>query len=287
MDSLTQFGEGVQAVVFPQGAQSQYADNFAQCQPQMQRLPGSGGVMDAYGRDVAPPVLGVIDVALWLTGATAADVQQGVTTLRGMAAMGSAPLFKTRQDGVAVWTWARLERVEAPQMTQTMPQLRQRVRVRFLCASARWFGVGDAAFLDDPALLLDNSLTLGGGAANTIDQQTVTAGDTVTVTNAGNATTAAYLRWQANANGDPFSDPTVTRLTAAGQLADQITITGTIGGTARIDVDARTYRSNAYDRLRTASGAWLHLPPGSHTLTIGGTFSSNARLTIAWFDAWA
>jgi hypothetical protein len=134
----------------------------------------------------------------------------------------------------------------------------------------------------------NDDLTFGDGltfAPLQLDQEAVSDGDTVTVTNRGNSPVSAYVRWEGNGT-DSFTNPVITRKNWLGEVVNQLTYTGTIGANDVIEIDGRSLDTTTRSALTVLSSDWLTIPAGSWDLEISGTFTTNGLLTVDFWDAW-
>lgn len=276
MDTLTQFGAGAHAYSFNPARQLNYTDTFADLRTHITLLPGRAGGYDADGQNPAPARAGTVDYSGWLLGDDVAALRAAA---RGMAIQGRSTLFKRTHSGATQWTYARIRRIDTPQAAELLPHRRQKVRVLFDVPLPRWFSLPDALFLDSGVLLSDEPPLPGAQ----IDQQSVQPGDTLSLTNSGNAPAALFIRWQPNSNGDPIGNPTLTRLNEAGLPAEQVRYAATLSGADVLEIDCAQHSVTPdYAPLQVTSASWLTLPPGTHTLQADGVFVGSARLTLAW-----
>ena len=162
-----------------------------------------------------------------------------------------------------------------------MPHLRQQVQMTFQCPETKWYSRTDQQFLNDD-LVLDGSWDLPGLK---VDQTTVSDGSTVSVTNRGNAPVSAFVRWQGNGS-DSFTNPVITRENWLGAVVNQLTYTDTIGANDVVEIDSRSLSCTDISKFTRLSNDWLTIPGGTWDLEISGTFTTNAKLTIDFWDGW-
>ncbi len=278
MHTLTQFGQGDDAITFDPQRQINYDDNFAHNRPTFVTRPALSGAYDADGTGAAPTQAGTVDYTGWLLGAQVDALRQ---TMRGGATRGRLPLYKQESDGALRWTWARVRRIDTPQAADTRPDQRQQVRVLFAMPYPRWWGLADALFLDS-GVTLDDEPALPGAQ---LDRVSVQDGSTVSIHNNGNAPAPAFIRWEANSNGDAFSGATLRRYAANGTLAQEVRYLGALSGGDVLEIDALRYSVTPdFAGFQARSADWLSIPAGTHTLHVAGSLPDGARLTVLILD---
>ena len=282
MDSLVRFGLGsIESYTFLQENQVEYQDNFANILQHTVRVPGKDGGISVYGLGRGPAEVGNVRVTFWLHGEGAVATGTLVDAVNEMAYWGTRRLFKMSRYGEMMWTWASVSSIQVPQVVRRMPHLRQQVQMTFQCPESKWYSAVGMLFLDDDLLFGDGE----SFPALKVDQEAVSNGSTVSVTNRGNAPVSAYVRWEGNGT-DSFTNPVVTRKNWLGQVVDQLTYTGTIGANDVIEIDARSFKCTDITKLTRASGGWLTIPSGTWTLEISGTFTTTGLLTVDFWDGW-
>ncbi len=282
MDSLIRFGLGsAEAYHFEPARQTEYQDNFADIMQQSVRVPGKDGGISPFGLGRGPAEVGNVRVGFWVHGNSIAETGHLVSLVKRMAYWGVRRLFKRHQNGELMWTWASVSSIQVPQVVRRMPHLRQQVQMTFQCLETKWYTRPGMTFFDD-------GLTFGDGltfAPLQVDQETVSDSSTVTVTNRGNTPVSAYVRWDGNGT-DSFTNPVITRKNWLGETVNQLTYTATIGANDVVEIDARSFKATTRSALTVLSGDWLTIPAGTWDLEISGTFTTNAKLTVDFWDAW-
>lgn len=244
-----------------------------------------GGYYDAYGSERAPREREIINRKAILHRATPALLQTAYNELRAMRGV-RAKLYISQPDGSSYWTIARLLKITSQSGPDNIRHLE--INMAFELLWPMWYGerTGDGWVLDSGEVL-DDGLTLdeSGGlfALNTSPKS-------VTVTNGGNATVKNAIITVTAAGTD------ITALTIAKSGETQLVYSGTIaaGESLVIDVGAWSVENDgADDYANFALGAshvieeWLHLTPGSNTITVTKTGGSTAStIGIEFYDGW-
>jgi len=282
MDYLHKFGLGsIESYLFDPAHIVEYQDNFANLTQMSVKVPGKDGAIPVYGMGRGTAAKGNVKVSFWVHGAGDAEVGAKVLAVRGMAYWGMRRLFKYHRNGKLMWTWASVSSPHDPQVVRRIPHKRQLVQMTFECPESKWYAVDGMYFLDDDWLFGDG-LTF---PALKVDQTTVSDGSTVSVTNNGDAPVSAYVRWDGNGT-DSFTNPVITRKNWVGEAVNRLTWTGTIGANDVVEIDARARSCTTRSKLTVLSGDWLTIPAGTWDLEISGTFTTNAKLTVDFWDGY-
>jgi hypothetical protein len=238
--------------------------------------------VNPFGTGRAPSEAGNASVSFIVTGTSPEDVAAKVSTLRGLPYRGTQRLFLKHRNGNIMWTWGMFSSVRGAQNVQNMPHQRQRITATVQCQDSRWYYKPNQYFLNDGYTFTDG-LTF---PSIKLDQASVANNDIVTVTNYGNAPVAPYIRWDIPA-GVTVANPTLTWDNPEGQTVYSVQYTDSLTeyDVVTIDCSAQAVKPT-YANLTTTHGAWLEIPPGTHTLTVTGTFSADALLTIDFWDVW-
>lgn len=289
-DRLTKFGNGANSYDLTQLLRVSLPSGFGDALTNSTRLIGLDGGFNLDGRDRARSAIGTVQANFLLEAdGTHTDMTQKRRAIMKMLDWGEARLFKTFADGVQVWTWATISNIQMAQRDDDLSYIWQTVQISWNCPKSRWYGKPDMLFFED-AWVLDDGLAL---SVPKVDQAAVGNGDTITITNAGNATAGAFVRWDIP-TGVSVVNPTIIRRNEAGQIVDQLTYADTLGADDVVEIDARDHSTiknmivePAYSKLQAASGAWLQLPPGTTTLEISGAFTGgDALLTVDCWDTY-
>lgn len=282
MDQVMRFGLGAtESYKFTPKNQTEYQDNFSNIMQSGVRVVGKDGVVTPYGLGRGPAESGNVSIRFWVFGDDIYDTGQQISQIRGLGYLGLRRLFKLHSNGELMWTWASVSSVTTAQTVRRSSHLRQQVQVTFQCPETRWYGTPGMYFLDDE-LLFGDGLSF---PPLKLDQEAVSNGSTVTVTNRGNAPVSAYVRWEGNGT-DSFTNPVLVRKNWLGETVNSLTYTATIGANDVVEIDARSYSVTSRNALTALSGDWLTIPAGSWTLTVSGTFTSTGLLSIDFWDGW-
>lgn len=282
MDQLIRFGLGSAEVYrFNPARQLEYQDNFSNIKQQSVAVPGLDGVIPPYGLGRGVAEAGNVSVRFWLFADEIHDMGHKLSEVRGLGYLGMRRLFKLAQNGELLWTFAMLSSVQTPQVVRRQPHYRNNVQMTFQCHTTRWYGAQDVVHF------FNDDWTFGDGLvfpALKVDQEAVSNGSTVSVTNRGNAPVSAYVRWDGNGSNS-FVNPVLTRRNWVEDVADQLTWTGTIGANDVVEIDARGLSCTNRSKLTTVSGGWLTIPAGTWELEVAMD-SGSGLLTVDFWDGW-
>lgn len=292
VDKLQRFGIGAYSYDFTQSfiEQVELPPGHGDLLPNNVRLVGLDGGYNLDGTGGARSAIGSTQGFFNVIGdGTEPDISQKTRAIYGMQAWGEKRLIKRYGDGITVWTWATVNNVRLVDRSDNLSYLVRTLQISFSTPKARWYGKSDMSFLDD-GWTLDDGLTL---TAPKVDRVSVGNGDTVTITNSGNAPAGAYIRWDVP-TGQSLVNPTLTRRNYAGQIADQVTYADTLVAGDVVEIDSREHQTlinnvvvPSYSKLQSNYGPWLHLPPGTTTLEVSGTFTGgDALLTVDCWDTY-
>lgn len=290
-DLITRFGIGAFSYDFTQSfiRQIEMPVGHGDLMPNNIRLAGLHGGYNLDGIDGARSSVGVTQAFFQIEGdGTLADISAKSHAILGMQAWGEKRLIKQLADGTELWTWATINNIRMSDRSDNLSYLVRDCQITWSTPKARWYSKADLSFFDD-GWTLDDGLTLTGPK---VDAELVGNGDTVEITNNGNAYAGAYIRWDIP-TGVTVTNPRIVRRNEAGQIVDQVTYTDTLVANDVVEIDAREHSTiynmtvlPSYSKLSVASGAWLQLPPGTTTLEISGTFSADAELTVDCWDTY-
>lgn len=252
-------------------------------------LMGTDGAYNGDGRDRPKSNAGQLAVSYKLLGdGTEADMAQKLRDLYQMQNWGEKRLFKHYGDGVVVWTWATVK-VSNTYRNDDKSYVWMPVDLDFSCPKARWYGKTDMQFFDD-GWVLDDGINL---SVAKVEEESVGDGDTVEISNAGNADAGAYIRLDIPV-GVSVENFSITRRNEIGLIVDQLTYVDTLVANDVLVIDARNHETiknmivePSYANLDENSGQWMVFPPGTTTVEIGGTFTGgNALLTLDCWDTY-
>jgi hypothetical protein len=249
----------------------------------------SGGAY-LYGFDPAPNGSGNVQGYFWLFADSPAQMASKRQEADKMSDMGPKHLIKRFQNGVQAWTWGTVTNIDKAQTARNVPHRMQLMQINFHCPLARWYAHDGAALFDQGESIFFDGLPV---FTPKIDRVDVGDTDTVQITNNGTATANCYVRWEAP-TGVTITNPTLTRNNEYGQLADSLQYTDTLSPGDVVDIDGRNHLlfgndvvTPSYDKVTALHGGWLQIPPGTHTLTVSGTFSGgNGKLTVDIWDTY-
>ena len=289
MDRLLRFGNGLNSYDLTLLTKQSLPGGFGDMLTNAIRLVGLDGGFNQDGRNRARSAIGTVQASFKIIAdGTAADMASKQRAVYAMQDWGESRLFKEFGDSVQVWTWATVSNIQISQRDDNLSYIWQDAQISWNCPKSRWWGKPDMLFFGD--FVLDDGLSL---SVPKVDAVAVGDTDTVEITNEGNATTGAYVRWDIPA-GVTVINPTIVRRNEAGQIVDQISYVDTLVEDDVVEIDARDHQTlknlivdPAYSNLEALSGAWLQIPPGTTTLEISGTFTGgDALLTLDCWDTY-
>jgi len=290
MDELLRFGFGTYSYIFDRPNQVSLQGDFGDAQPKSADVLGMSGGAYLYGMERQPSGAGNVQGYFWIFADGLNDMADLRDEVKAMLDWGPKHLIKRLQSGVQVWTWGVVTNVQMAQSAKNVPHRMQLVQVNWHCPTGRWYGHGGTALYDSAESLFLDGLPVFTPKVDRVD---VGNGDTVTVTNLGNATAGCYIRWEAP-TGVSILNPKLTRNNEYGQLADSIEYTDTLAALDVVDIDGRGHLlfendtvTPSYDKLTVLHGGWLEIPPGTSTLTVAGTFTGgDGKLTVDIWDTY-
>lgn len=254
-------------------------------------LPGMDGVFPTNPFSRGRTSSNTIRLQMHYTGDATTDFTALKKALHQLKNHGLTYLFKTLEDNTLVFTLAACTRVHVDSANDNLAYVWPRGEMTFFCPKARWYGKDGLEFLDNGDAL-DDGLTLLGPQ---IDRVTVDSGDTVQLTNNGDAP-AGVLIWAEAPTGESVTDFSLSRMSVDGvSLADRITYNATLSSGDVFIADCRNHQAQLNYSVLPASGygnidalraTWMELPPGESELIVGGTFTNGAILSLEWYDTW-
>jgi hypothetical protein len=220
---------------------------------------------------------------------TQSDVEAFGDELHAMKSWGYTRLFKQKPDGTLLWTWACCTNVSVGSDRDNLDYVWPTGEITFYCPTARWYTKAGMGFLDD-GLFFDDDLTI---PAPQIYQQTVDDGDTVQLTNNGNAPAGVFCWWEAP-SGESVTNPQISRLSVDGvNDADRLRYVGTLSGGDVVIMDARNHliqenysTTGDLSKVDALRAVWFEIPPGTHDIHIAGTFTNGAILSLDLWDVY-
>lgn len=290
MDEMLRFGYGTNSYTFPYNKQVSIQGDFGDAQPRSAPILGLSGGAYLYGFDPTPNGSGNAQGYFWLFADSPAEMAAKRQAILQMLDWGPKHLIKRTQDNVQMWTWGVVTNVDMAQSARNVPHRQQLVQLNFHCPTARWYGHDGNILFDSPESLFQDGLPVFTAK---IDRMDVGDTDTVEITNIGSASANCYVRWEAP-SGISITNPTLTRNNEYGQLADSLQYTDTLAPDDVVDIDGRGHLlflndvvTPSYSKITALHGGWLQIPPGTHTLTVSGTFSGgDGKLTVDIWDTY-
>lgn len=294
-DTLTQFGLGTDKFLFasyPDLFQDRLSpERFDDMAARSMSLPGLDGVFPTNYMSRGRTTSTTISLQFQYWGDDTTDFTALKKALHKMKTQGISYLSKTMEDGTLVFTMAQCTRVNVESANDNLAYVIPRGELQFFCPKARWYGKTGLSFLDNGVALDDSETVIGPE----VEAQTVDSGDTVNITNNGDAPAGLYMWFEAPA-GETVTNPSLSRLSDDGvSNADQIQYTGTLSGGDVVILDARNHEAqlnysvlaaDGYGNVSALRATWMEIPPGTHSLVVGGTFSNSMILTLDLWDTY-
>ena len=292
MHRLLQFGLGAEKYTFTPDDQASIQPRFGDTLPESLRLPGLDGGFNVYGTDRAPSAIGNLQAFFWIiatdNGFSLSQMEAAQHEIFSMLGRGEQPLIKEDQAGLQMWTWATVNNVQMAQNARQRAGKYQQWQINFQAPKSRWYATGGDLINATDSIFEDGLPT----PAPKIEQVLVNDGDTVTITNNGNAPAGAYVRWDIPP-GASATNPTLTRFNAVGIQQDYIQYLDSVPQNTVIEIDARNAKTMknfivtpSYQKLDVKHGRWLEIMPGDNTLHVSGTFGADVRLTVDCWDTY-
>jgi hypothetical protein len=289
MDEFLRFGYGPQSYIFAADSEISLQGNFGDSKPKSSAILGMDGAAYLGGFDRVGSGAGNVQGYFWLFADSASEMADLREAAYAMLDWGPKHLIKRHMNGQQVWTWGSVTNIEMAMSAKNMPHRRQQMQINFHCPKARWYGKGQELYGQPESLFLD------GMPAFTpkVDRTDVGNGDTVSITNNGNATAGAYIRWEAPV-GVTIENPKLQRLNEFGLVADEVEYSDTLSPGDVVDIQGRNHLlfnnysvTPSYDKLSILHGGWLEIPPGTWEIAVSGTFTGgDGKLTIDCWDTY-
>lgn len=294
--TITQFGDGGN-YVYAFSLQQTYSDNFKDTRPQVDRLMGVSGGVSQYGKNAPPRETGKVTLSFYLKAYDRAEMSAKRDAVNKMATWGEQLLWlrptNYPTDPVR-FCRAVINSIQMPEEPAKHTDLHQRVTVIWQVTDPRWLSWPGTVWYWDDGTLWD--------AANWVEPRysstSVNASTTVSLTNNGSTFTPLVIRVRATANVTNFeltlrdaTDAVVNGFRYENTLASATTDVLTVDGENLSVLHDKTTSSGietGYPYFtRLGGNGFIVLPPGTWSLKVGGTFTSNVTLEIDYYDAWS
>jgi hypothetical protein len=294
-DKLLQFGMGADRFLFasyPKLYQQELNPaSFDDMEFSSVALPGMDGAVPTNPYSRGRTTSTDISLKFKYAGDESTDWVALKKAIRKPQGQGLTYLFKAMEDGTLAFTLATMTRAFLNPKNDAQQHMFRDGEMSFFCPKARWYSKEGLMFLDNGDAL-DDSLTLVGPQINRV---TVYNGDTVELTNNGDAD-AGVLMWFESPPGETVENPSLSRMSVDGvSLADQITYNATLNGGDVIILDSRNHQAQlnyavfaaaGYGAVEALRATWLEVPPGTSEIIVEGTFSNGCILTLDLYDTW-
>ncbi|MEM6280596.1 MAG: hypothetical protein AAF787_00265 [Chloroflexota bacterium] len=261
---------------------------------------GMIGAFDTYGDAPFPDTDETVTTSWWLEADTPTELRTLVDEVYRLKSAGLGRLFIDPQNGNALrWTRAKVARVDASENVAARPHKRLRVTVEWYIATPRWYSRADATYA------ADGSETITTPRVN--DVGPLTSGDTLTITNNGNAEAQGVFTFTPKDEGAVFfgdgyrfgdpglyfgslgggnvTRPGLLRRNAAGTILQRVFST-TSNLPTPYTVNSEDLTVTTYSAFNTLTGTWLTIPPGATTFEAFTLNSSVYWLTVEFWDTW-
>lgn len=243
-------------------------DNFRDCVPRTQRLPGASGGFDEFGTDRAPLEIGNVALSLWLKADTAAAMLQMRDAIKGLADFGVQDLVIEPAPGAPYrYCRARINSIDIAENFPQRTQINQRVQINFQVSDPTWYAATPSAI---------SAVEANGAETN------------ITVTNTGNKTIPCKLTI---ATSGTLAAVKVRRMDGI-LIKDEVAYAAalTSGESIIIDALAMSVKRNGTDGyssdFSTQHPAWMRVAPGANTLRVILGALETAYIWIEWRDGW-
>jgi hypothetical protein len=292
-DTLIQFGMGDDRFVFatyPKLYQLKLNPaSFDDMEFSSMSLPGMDGVFPTNPFSRGRTTSTTISLKFKYAGDESTDWVALKKAIRKPQSHGLTYLFKQMEDGTVAFTLATCTRAYLNPDADSQVHMFRDGQLDFFCPKARWYSKTGLEFLDS-GLALDSGLTL---LAPQIDRVTVNSGDTVEVTNNGDAPAGLYM-WLESPAGESVTNPSLSRLSMDGvSNADFFEVQTTLTDGDVFIADARNKDAQlnysvigaaGYGAINALRAVWMEIPSGTSELIVGGTFTNGLILSLDLYD---
>jgi hypothetical protein len=292
--TIARFGTGTNTYAFYNV--TAWSDNFGNYVPNVSRLMGVSGGVSQYGSRPAPREVGSVSVTTMLTAATPRDMQTQLDNIRKMGSWGVQDLWLIPDDPTLPprFCLASTNGIPVAHNAENFTETMISVTLTFQVADPRWLSYPGTVWYWDDGTLWDAKNWVEPRSTST----TINASSTVSLTNNGNTPTPLVIRVTATANVSNFE---MTLLDNTGAIINGFRYENTLASATAdvLTVDSETL-SVLHDQTtgagiasgypyftRLGGNGFIILPPGTWTLDVNGTFTSNVTLDIEYYDAWS
>ena len=291
MTGITRFEARGNTYTFPTNPGDQdFRTNFGELVARTSRMPGVSGGFDEYGSGRAPSAVGNIQFSFWLVSDTLSGMQALRDAVYPMADWGAGRLIQTMQDGTERWAWARVNNITMSEKRHMHSDLFQQVQMSFQASNPYWYRPGNEAVWDGAATAAwDNASAIWDGGAGT----SITDSGTISVTNAGSATTLARVIIHKNSAGTCWNP--IVRRVVNGAVVDEVRWSYGVGAGSYVDINPRAqrvqwvlyttnvvYDGYALGYFEAKHPDWMRLAPGVNSIQV--LMDGSATVSIKYLE---
>jgi len=292
--TIARFGTGTNTYTFYNI--TAWSDNFGAYVPSVSRLMGVSGGVSQYGRRPAPREVGNVSVTTMLTATSPRDMQTQLDNIRKMGSWGVLDLWLYPDDPTLPprFCFATTNGIPVIDNADQFRETLLSVTLAFQVADPRWLSwPGTPWYWDDGTLWGAKSWVSPRYSSTSVNAST-----TISLTNNGNTPTPLVMRIAATADVTNFELGLLSatgavlngfryETTLASATSDLLTVDGE---TLSVLHDQRTGAgiASGYNYFKRLGGnGFIALPPGTWSLDVNGTFTSNVTVEIDYYDAWS
>lgn len=282
--NITRFGISSRVYTF------QYVESatphFGGVNSQITKLPGQSGGYNEYGFGAPPDPTGDIPVTFTLLAPHRTELTALQDAVNAMKYWGTQPLYMQPEDTTLPerWTWALVNNIEMSESAKDGTEYLQQVTVHFQVADPYWYGVGNCAgLIIGVDFLLGTSYFAGTPALSATGNLTTT-----TLTPIGNTWTHCLMTITPPATKS-VTNPVIRRI-RNGNVADQVSYTGTLNAGDNLTIDPRSQKVtrngvDARSSFTALNPDWMRLLPEANAMqVIFANSTDNANVELRYLD---
>jgi len=262
--------------------------HFGGLNTQVTRLPGISGGYDEYGSGRTPGTTGDVAVTFNLLAPHRTELTALQDAVMAMQDWGTLPLYMQPEDlsQSERFTWARVNNIDMSESSKDGTEYLQPVTVHFQVADPFWYGPGNAA-----GALIGVDFKIG--VSYFASPSPVAASGnltTTTLTPTGNMWTHCLISLTQGV-GQSVTNPVIRRI-RNGDIADQVSYTGTLvaGDNLTIDPRSRSVTLNGADARASFDSLnpdWMRLLPEANAIQIIFANAGDASsVELLYLDRW-
>lgn len=282
--NITRFGISGRVYTFQYVESS--SPHFGGVNSAITRLPGTSGGYNEYGFGAPPDPTGDVSVTFNLLAPHRTELTALQDAVNAMKGWGTLPLYMQPEDLSLAerWTWALVNNIEMSESAKDGTEYLQSVTVHFQVADPNWYGVGNCA-----GLLIGVDFLLGtsyfGGTPALAASGNLT---TTTLTPIGSTWTHCLISITPGV-GKSVTNPVIRRI-RNGDIADQVSYTGTLAAGDNLTIDPRAHSvtlngADARANFDALNPDWMRLLPEANAIQVIFALSTDdAAVELRYLD---